>query len=110
MKMRCLGLMLVATSAVAGSGSGTVTDFIPGSAGSNAIFVFEASSTSGSPACDTTQRFAIASTSPHYSTTVAAVMAAYGTGAAVSAVGLGTCNVLPNAEDLNYVCVGAIPC
>ena len=110
MKNIWIGLVLVATTAVAGSGSGTVTGFIPGSAGSTAIFVFEASSVSGSPACDTTQRFAIASSSPHYNSTVAAVMAAYGTGASVNAVGLGTCNVLPNAEDLNYVCVGTIPC
>lgn len=110
MKKLWIGLALVATTAVAGSGSGTVTGFIPGNAGGSAIFVFQASSVSGSPACDTTQRFAIASTSPHYNTTVAAVIAAYGTGASVNAVGLGTCNVLLNAEDLNYVCVGSIPC
>lgn len=110
MKKIWIGLALMTSVAAAGSGSGTVTGFIPGNATSGTVFVFKTSTVSGSPTCDTTQRFAIASTNPQYNSTVASVIAAYATGSSVNAVGLGTCDVVSNAEDLNYVCVGTISC
>jgi len=114
MKKYWLLLMFVATSAaMAGSGSGTITGFIPGNVASGAtVFVFQTSSnpTPPNPGCNTSLRFAIASTNPQYSSTVAAVMTAYASGAQVIAIGTGYCTVVPNAEDLNYVCVGSIPC
>lgn len=103
-------LALATTAAVAGNGSGTITGFIPGNPAGTAIFVFNTSTVSSPPACDTTQRFAISSTAPHYKDTVAAILEAHATGTPVFAVGLGTCNVLGDAEDLNYVCVGTISC
>jgi hypothetical protein len=108
-----IGLLSVVTSAaMAGSGSGTVTGFIPGNASGTSVFVFQTSSNPSSSAtsCNTTLRFAMASTNPQYSSTVAAVMSAYASGAPVIAVGTGSCTLLSNAEDLNYVCVGTIPC
>lgn len=112
MKMKfLLGLTLAATTAAAGTGTGTVTGFIPGNVASGtAVFVFQTSSNSPLASCNQTQRFAIASTNPQYNSTVAAVIAAFASGASVTAIGLGTCNVVGNAEDLNYVCVGTLPC
>lgn len=113
MKKLCISLLSVVTTvAVAGSGSGTVTGFIPGNVSGTSVFVFQTSSNPSSSAasCNGTLRFAMASTNPQYSSTVAAVMAAYASGSPVIAVGTGSCTVLPNAEDLNYVCVGTIPC
>lgn len=112
-KKLLLGLALVANSAMAfETGTGTVTGFIPGNVGAGtSVFVFQTSSNSTpSTSCNTTQRFAIASTNPQYSSTVAAVIAAFASGAPVTAFGLGTCDVVSNAEDLNYMCVGTLPC
>ena len=114
MKRIWLGLTMVATTAIAGSGgvgTGAVTGFIPGNVASGAsVFVFQTSSNQTLASCNSTQRFAMSSANPQYNSTVAAVMSAYASGAPVIAVGLGSCNVVSNAEDLNYVCVGTIPC
>ena len=104
-------ITLAVGSAVAGTGTDTISGFIPGDPNGTAIFVFSTTTTvPGSPVCNSTQRFAISSTNPTYKDTVAAVLEAHATGTPVNAVGLGTCTVLGNAEDLNYLCVGAIPC
>jgi hypothetical protein len=52
----------------------------------------------------------ISSSDPKYKDTIAAVMEAHATGTPVTALGLGSCNVVSNSEDLNYLCVGVIPC
>jgi hypothetical protein len=105
-----IGLAFITSVAMAGNGGDAVTGFIPGSLQGTAIFIFSTTSVGSPPSCDTTQRFAISSTDAKYKDTVAAILEAHATGISVSAVGLGTCTVLSNAEDLNYVCVGTIPC
>jgi hypothetical protein len=105
-------ITLAVSSAGAGTGTGTISGFIPGDPNGTAIFVFSTTTTvpGTSPSCNSTQRFAISSTNPTYEITVAAVLEAHATATPVNAVGLGTCTVLGNAEDLNYLCVGSIPC
>ena len=114
MKKRWLAVLLFATTAMAqgtgpGTGTGTITGFIPGNVSGASVFVFQTSANTPT-SCNRSFRFAIASTNPQYSSTIAAVMTAYASGAQVTAIGTGNCNVVPNAEDLNYVCVGSIPC
>jgi hypothetical protein len=103
-------ITIAVSAAFAGTGTGTISGFIPGNPSGTAILVFSTTAQSDSPSCNTSQRFAISSTNPTYKDTVAAVLEAYATGASINAVGLGTCNVLSNAEDLSYICVGSIPC
>jgi hypothetical protein len=108
-----LFLTLVATTAIAGSGgvgAGTVTGFIPGNVVSGAsVFVVQTGSNQTLVSSNSTQRFAISSSNPQYNGTMAAATSAYASGSSATAVGLGSCSVVPNAEDLNYVCVGAVP-
>jgi len=110
----CTGIVLamLATAAIAGSGSGLVTGFIPGNPQGTTVFVFATTTVvdTSSTRCNTTLRFAIASTDPKYKETIAAVLEAHATGTPVTAVGTGNCTILGNAEDLNYLCVGTIPC
>jgi hypothetical protein len=106
---------LMATTAVAGSGqtglaTGVVTGFISGDPSGTAIFVFTTATWSTWASCNTTQRFVLSSTDPKYKDAVATILEAHATGTPVTAIGSGSCNALSNAEDLNYVCVGAIPC
>ncbi len=110
MKRLWIGLVFITSVATAGNGGGIVMGFIPGSLQGTAVFIFSTSTVSNSPSCDTTQRFAISSADAKYKDTVAAVLEAHATGTSVNAVGLGTCTVLSNAEDLNYLCIGTIPC
>ena len=95
---------LVTTTAMAqntgpGIGTGTVTGFIPGNVAGTGVFVFQTSANAPTY-CNRSLRFAIASTNPQYTTTVAAAISAYASGAQVIAKGTGNCNVLTNAEDL----------
>ena len=106
---------LVATAAVAGSNptglaTGVVTGFISGNPNGTAIFVFTTATWSSYASCNTTQRFVLSSADPKYKDTVALILEAHATGTSVTALGLGSCNALSNAEDLSYVCVGTIPC
>lgn len=107
--------MLMATGAVAQSGqpglaTGNVTGFIAGDSNGAAIFVFTTATWNAWASCNTTRRFVLSSSDPKYKDAVATILEAYATGASVTAIGLGSCNALGNAEDLNYVCVGTIPC
>ncbi|PTQ90496.1 hypothetical protein [Agitococcus lubricus] len=102
---------LSSVSAYAGTSTGgTITGFSPYSSGTVEILIFKTSTLTGTPACNTTQRFAINSNNIRYSNTTAAVMTAYSANKIVQVKGLGTCNVWGNAEDVDVICVGDMPC
>lgn len=111
MKKRLFLFITLFTSSVyAGTGTGTVTGYIPYSNGNAEILLFKTSTITDTQNCNTIQRFAIDSNNPRFKNTVAAVMAAYAAGSPIIVRGLNTCNVLGNSEDASYICVGNIPC
>ena len=110
-KLLCISLGLLSTNLYAGTAvNATVTGFTPYSTGTAQIILFKTNSLSGTPACNTTQRFAMNSTNPRFTNTVSAIMAAYAAGKPVQVKGLNTCAVWGNSEDVEHICVGDIPC
>jgi len=110
-KLLLAALCLLSPTLYAGtSTSGVITGFSPYSSGTTQIILFKTSTLANTPACNFTQRFAMNSNNPRFANTVSAVMAAYAAGKPVQVKGLDTCNVWGNAEDLDYICVGDMPC
>lgn len=94
----------------AGTGTGKVIGYIPFSSGSEEVFFIKVENLSNSPDCNNSSRFTMKSSDPKFKATQAAVLAALMSGMEVRATGLGTCNHFSNSEDLQYICLGNIPC
>lgn len=103
---------VISMSAVtnAGTGTGKITGYIPYNSGELELLFFRVESHVGSPDCNTTKRFTMRSDSPRFKNTQAVVLAAMLSGTQVTARGLNKCDNISNSEDLNYLCLGSIPC
>jgi hypothetical protein len=104
-----IALAAVAYTASADTQTGKIAGFGPGTYNGKEAFVFKLE---GSPSggCNYTGRYALDTSSPHYKTTVASIMAAFHAQADVYVSYSQSCNIFPNAWDVSYVCTGAINC
>ena len=105
-----LSLSLLSNPANSGTATGVVTGYIPYSSGSEALFFIKVTNHTNGPACNVTGRFTMTSANAKYQSTNVAIIAALAAGTNIIAKGYDTCNNWSNAEDLNYICFGDIPC
>ncbi len=111
MKISIIAFLLLITEAcLAGSATGKIVGYIPYSSGNEEIMFIKVENITGAASCNTTSRFTMRSNNPRYKATQAAALAAFMAGTTVKAKGLDSCNNWGNSEDLNYVCLGSIPC
>jgi hypothetical protein len=102
-------LCLCATQASAQSQTSSITGYLPYQANGKQIFLFQLQGNVAG-ACNTTGRFAIDSSSLHFKSVQAAIMAAFHSQSTVTVAYAQTCNTWGNAWDISYVCVGNLPC
>lgn len=111
--MKFIGALVLSLFSIAsfgGTATGKVVGFIPYSSGSEEMFFIKVENISAPVSCNTTSRFTMKSSNPRFKSTQATVLAALMAGTQVTANGLGSCNSWSNSEDLDYICLGAIPC
>lgn len=109
MRAFILLIMTFTLPVFAASQVGEITGYIPYSSGSKTIMIFKLKNNVVN-GCNTTGRFAIASTSPRFKATEAAVLAAFHSKTPVRVAYLNSCNAWGNSADVNYICVGDINC
>jgi hypothetical protein len=109
---RVLIAILALSTAQAGTGSGTVTNFTPAVNNGTEFFVVTLLTMNGPFSCGGIARFALSAADPRYKTIVSILLGAYFSGASVYAYGAGTCNTYSGgAEDLAQLCLdGGVPC
>lgn len=109
---KIIALLLATASSFtfAGAGTGKILGYLPFSAGSTEIFFVNSENNLNQISCNTTNRYAMSASDPKYKSTQAALMAAFMAGSQVVVKGKGSCNVWANAEDIDYICLGTIPC
>lgn len=96
----------------AGTGTGKITGIIPYASGGDEILLIKIENTSSdTPSCNTTIRFAMKNTGNlNFKSTQVAALAAMMAGSNVIIRGGNTCDAWGNAETLLYLCVGNISC
>lgn len=105
-------LVLLFSTAIVNAGNVVgkkITGYIASQNAGRELFIFQ---TEGQPTegCNETARFAVDSNSPLYKGVQTAVIAAYHSNSDVSLSYLNSCNALGNAADIQWVCVGNLPC
>lgn len=106
-----IGAFVIATSALASTGTGKITGLVPYTvSGTEVLFIKIENTSSDTPACNWSQRYAIKSTSPHFKYTQSVALAAFMSGTPVLIRGANNCDVYDNAETFSYLCIGTTPC
>ena len=102
-------LGIIGASFANGRHTSTITGYIPYLNSGKAIFIFQLKDNPvGS--CNTTARFSIDQSSPHFKATQAAVMQAFHSNTTVTVLFNQTCSSWGNSWDAYAVCVGNLPC
>jgi hypothetical protein len=102
-------LLLSAQVSLGAAKSGTITGYANVMSGNVPTLVIKLDS-GEVVGCNTTGRYAIASTDPRYKATVAGVMAAYHAQSPVKISYGEACDAWPNSYNLQFVCVGDVSC
>jgi hypothetical protein len=107
----CVAALLGSINALASTGSGKIIGVVPYSVGSEEILFIKVESTSSdTPACNTTHRYAIKNSSAHFNFTQSVALAAFMSGTPVLVRGKNTCDVYDNSESFTHLCIGSTPC
>ena len=112
MRIIIFSLILMFSSATyaGGTATGRILGVIPYSTSTEEVLIIKVENLSGTPACNTTSQFAITESHPRYKNTHAAALAAYMGGITITVKGHGVCTSRPNAEDMDYMCLGNTSC
>lgn len=92
------------------SETGKIIGYIPYTLGSEEMFFIKLDKNDNAEQCNTYGRFTMTSSNPRFKSTQAAVLAAFMAKTEVTVRGLGSCNNSQGSEDMNYICLGVIPC
>ena len=95
--------LLFVTPAMAGGGTGVISNVTVNSGGGNNVAFMTLTPVSGQPACATTGRFAISLTANGGQAALALILTAHSQGKKVIVVGTGACDVWGDSETLNYI-------
>lgn len=101
------------STALAATAQGRVLAIMPLSLNNDELFFIKVEtmqSSPATPACNTTGRFTMLSTSARYKPTFAVLLAAYHAQTPIWVYGAGTCNNWSNSEDIAYICSGETSC
>lgn len=102
-------LSLCALSAHGDSQSGKVIGFLPYTNSGKEVLLLKVQG-NNSGGCNSSGRYAIDNTSPHFKMTYAAILAAFHSQTDVFVAYSQSCNSWSNAWDVTYVCSGGINC
>ena len=100
---------LLSFDAYAERQSGEITGVIPYQSGPNKLFFVQLTS-NVVEGCNGSGRFVLEGTKLSYNENVSLLIAAYFSKTPMQIEYTKTCNAWGNAYDINYVCVGSIPC
>ncbi|WP_419811821.1 hypothetical protein [Bacterioplanoides sp.] len=109
MRYFALFFMLFSNSVLAERLSGKIEGLIPYSSGDHEILIFKLDN-NRTGGCNTTERFAIDSSSKKYTATLSSVLAAFHSKTSIVVEYKNSCNYLGNSADVNFICVGSINC